>query len=176
MRHIGPNRIWVRFARGAGRRWAMPRCVWTAAVVGDSEGEGQRAYCPMKEYYQEHIYDDVERIMEDWGCGKVPKQFLMTRDMFRCDRLLPNCLAKNRCPRDCSTQSSSAASTTPKTTNAPRFSWLRSGVRVRGVWADQVVQRHAQGEFPLLKALKTPPWFERLLPCRLESSLGTNGT
>jgi alpha/beta superfamily hydrolase len=62
VRHIGPNRIWVRFARELAREgYASLRL--DGRSVGDSDGEGN-GLMPNEEYYQEHIYDDVEKVME----------------------------------------------------------------------------------------------------------------
>jgi pimeloyl-ACP methyl ester carboxylesterase len=75
VRHIGPNRIWVRFAREvAARGFASLRL--DGRSVGDSEGEGN-GLMPNAEYYQEHIYDDIERVME-LGTAAGAGQFLMT--------------------------------------------------------------------------------------------------
>jgi dienelactone hydrolase len=75
VRHIGPNRIWVRFARElALQGYASLRL--DGRSVGDSEGEGN-GLMPNAEYYQEHIYDDIERVME-LGVAAGAKQFLMT--------------------------------------------------------------------------------------------------
>lgn len=75
VRHIGPNRIWVRFARElAEQGYASLRL--DGRSVGDSEGEGN-GLMPNAEYYQEHIYDDIERVMEI-GVAAGAKQFLMT--------------------------------------------------------------------------------------------------
>ncbi len=74
VRHVGPNRIWVRFARElAASGFASLRL--DGRSVGDSEGEGN-GLMPNEEYYQEHIYDDVERIMEI-GVAAGAKRFLM---------------------------------------------------------------------------------------------------
>jgi pimeloyl-ACP methyl ester carboxylesterase len=75
VRHIGPNRIWVRFARQLAKEgYASLRL--DGRSVGDSEGEGD-GLMPNKEYYQEHIYDDIERVMEI-AVAKGAKRFLMT--------------------------------------------------------------------------------------------------
>ena len=75
VRHVGPNRIWVRFAREiAARGFASLRL--DGRSVGDSEGEGN-GLMPNEEYYQEHIYDDVERVMEIAVAGGA-RQFLMS--------------------------------------------------------------------------------------------------
>ncbi len=75
VRHVGPNRIWVRFARElAAEGFASLRL--DGRSVGDSDGEGN-GLMPNAEYYQEHIYDDVERVMES-GVERGARQFLMT--------------------------------------------------------------------------------------------------
>jgi dienelactone hydrolase len=75
VRHVGPNRMWVRFARElAAEGYASLRL--DGRSVGDSEGEGN-GLMPNAEYYQEHIYDDVERVMEI-AVARGCKQFLMT--------------------------------------------------------------------------------------------------
>jgi pimeloyl-ACP methyl ester carboxylesterase len=75
VRHIGPNRIWVRFARQAAERgFASLRL--DGRSVGDSEGEGN-GLMPNAEYYQEHIYDDIERVME-LGIAAGATKFLLT--------------------------------------------------------------------------------------------------
>jgi dienelactone hydrolase len=75
VRHIGPNRIWVRFAREfALKGFASLRL--DGRSVGDSDGEGN-GLMPNEEYYQEHIYDDIENVMEI-ATAQGAKQFLMT--------------------------------------------------------------------------------------------------
>ena len=74
IRHVGPNRIWVRLARElAALGYASLRM--DGRTVGDSEGEGNGPV-PDWKYYQDHIYDDAERIM-DVGIGAGAKQYLM---------------------------------------------------------------------------------------------------
>ncbi|MGZ3439621.1 MAG: hypothetical protein ACXVDD_08895, partial [Polyangia bacterium] len=75
VRHIGPNRIWVRLARElALKGFASLRL--DGRSVGDSDGEGN-GLMPNEEYYQEHIYDDIENVMEI-ATAQGAKQFLMT--------------------------------------------------------------------------------------------------
>jgi pimeloyl-ACP methyl ester carboxylesterase len=75
VRHIGPNRIWVRLARElALKGFASLRL--DGRSVGDSDGEGD-GLMPNEEYYQEHIYDDIENVMEI-ATAQGAKQFLMT--------------------------------------------------------------------------------------------------
>jgi alpha/beta superfamily hydrolase len=75
VRHIGPNRIWVRLARElAMKGFASLRL--DGRSVGDSDGEGN-GLMPNEEYYQEHIYDDIENVMEI-ATAQGAKQFLMT--------------------------------------------------------------------------------------------------
>jgi len=75
VRHIGPNRIWVRLARElALKGYASLRL--DGRSVGDSDGEGD-GLMPNEEYYQEHIYDDIENVME-LAVAQGAKQFLMT--------------------------------------------------------------------------------------------------
>ena len=75
VRHIGPNRIWVRYARElALKGYASLRL--DGRSVGDSEGEGN-GMMPNEEYYQEHIYDDIENVMQI-AVAQGAKQFLMT--------------------------------------------------------------------------------------------------
>ena len=74
VRHIGPNRIWVRLAREfAAAGFASLRL--DGRSVGDSDGAGN-GLMPNAEYYQEHIYDDIERVMEI-AVAAGAKQFLM---------------------------------------------------------------------------------------------------
>jgi len=62
VRHIGPNRIWVRYARELAKQgYASLRL--DGRSVGDSDGDGN-GLMPNEEYYQEHIYDDIENVME----------------------------------------------------------------------------------------------------------------
>lgn len=73
-RHIGPNRIWVRLARElAAAGYASLRL--DGRSVGDSDGDGNSPMADEK-YYQEHIYDDAERIM-DIGVAAGAKRFVM---------------------------------------------------------------------------------------------------
>lgn len=75
VRHIGPNRIWVRLARElALKGFASLRL--DGRSVGDSDGDGN-GLMPNEEYYQEHIYDDIENVMEI-ATAQGAKQFLMT--------------------------------------------------------------------------------------------------
>ena len=75
VRHVGPNRIWVRLARElALKGFASLRL--DGRSVGDSDGEGN-GLMPNEEYYQEHIYDDIENVMEI-ATAQGAKQFLMT--------------------------------------------------------------------------------------------------
>ncbi|MBS0583728.1 MAG: hypothetical protein JSS42_11565 [Proteobacteria bacterium] len=75
VRHIGPNRIWVSIARElALKGFASLRL--DGRSVGDSDGEGN-GLMPNEEYYQEHIYDDIENVMEI-ATAQGAKQFLMT--------------------------------------------------------------------------------------------------
>lgn len=75
VRHIGPNRIWVRFARELARQgYASLRL--DGRSVGDSDGAGN-GLMPNEEYYQEHIYDDIENVM-GIAVAQGSKQFLMT--------------------------------------------------------------------------------------------------
>jgi len=75
VRHIGPNRIWVRMARElAERGYASVRL--DGRSVGDSDGSGN-GLMPNEEYYQEHIYDDIEQIMEVARVNGA-QRFLMT--------------------------------------------------------------------------------------------------
>ena len=62
VRHIGPNRIWVRIARElAAAGYASIRL--DGRSVGDSDGSGN-GLMPAEYYYQKHIHDDIERVME----------------------------------------------------------------------------------------------------------------
>ena len=75
VRHVGSNCMWVRFARDlAAQGYATLRL--DGRSVGDSEGEGN-GLMPNAEYYQAHIYDDIERVMEI-AVAAGAKQFLMT--------------------------------------------------------------------------------------------------
>jgi pimeloyl-ACP methyl ester carboxylesterase len=75
VRHIGPNRMWVRFARELARNgYASLRL--DGRSVGDSDGEGN-GLMPNAEYYQEHIYDDIENVM-GIAAAQGAKRFLMT--------------------------------------------------------------------------------------------------
>lgn len=75
VRHIGPNRIWVRIARElALKGFASLRL--DGRSVGDSDGEGN-GLMPNEEYYQEHIYDDIENVM-GIATAQGAQQFLMT--------------------------------------------------------------------------------------------------
>ncbi len=75
VRHIGPNRIWVRIARElAAKGFASLRL--DGRSVGDSDGAGN-GLMPNEEYYQEHIYDDVEKVM-GIAVAQGAKKFLMT--------------------------------------------------------------------------------------------------
>jgi hypothetical protein len=75
VRHIGPNRIWVRIARElAAKGFASLRL--DGRSVGDSDGEGN-GLMPNEEYYQEHIYDDIENVM-GVAVKQGAKKFLMT--------------------------------------------------------------------------------------------------
>ncbi|HEY2748337.1 MAG TPA: alpha/beta fold hydrolase [Polyangia bacterium] len=75
VRHIGPNRIWVKIARElALKGFASLRL--DGRSVGDSDGEGN-GLMPNEEYYQEHIYDDIENVMEI-ATAQGAKQFLLT--------------------------------------------------------------------------------------------------
>jgi len=75
VRHVGPNRIWVRLARElAAKGYASVRL--DGRSVGDSDGEGN-GLMPNEEYYQPHIYDDIENVMET-AVAQGAKKFLMT--------------------------------------------------------------------------------------------------
>jgi pimeloyl-ACP methyl ester carboxylesterase len=75
VRHIGPNRIWVRIARELAKKgYASLRL--DGRSVGDSDGEGN-GLMPNEEYYQPHIYDDIEKVMET-AVARGAKTFLMT--------------------------------------------------------------------------------------------------
>ena len=75
VRHIGPNRIWVRMARELALK-GIASLRLDGRSVGDSDGEGN-GLMPNEEYYQEHIYDDIENVMEI-ATAQGAKQFLMT--------------------------------------------------------------------------------------------------
>jgi pimeloyl-ACP methyl ester carboxylesterase len=75
VRHVGPNRIWVRFARDAAKQGYASLRV-DGRSVGDSDGDGN-GLMPNEEYYQEHIYDDVENMMQQ-ATAQGAKQFFMT--------------------------------------------------------------------------------------------------
>jgi pimeloyl-ACP methyl ester carboxylesterase len=75
VRHVGPNRIWVRFARALARQgFATLRL--DGRSVGDSDGDGN-GLMPNEEYYQEHIYDDVEDVMQN-ATARGARQFVLS--------------------------------------------------------------------------------------------------
>lgn len=75
VRHVGPNRIWVRYARElATQGYATLRL--DGRSVGDSDGDGN-GLMPNEEYYQEHIYDDVEDVMR-LATAQGARQFVMS--------------------------------------------------------------------------------------------------
>ena len=75
VRHVGPNRIWVRFAREMAKQgYATLRL--DGRSVGDSDGDGN-GLMPNEEYYQEHIYDDIEDVMQQ-GTAQGARQFFMS--------------------------------------------------------------------------------------------------
>lgn len=74
VRHVGPNRIWVRYARELAKQgYATLRL--DGRSVGDSDGDGN-GLMPNEEYYQEHIYDDVEDVMR-LATAQGARQFFM---------------------------------------------------------------------------------------------------
>jgi alpha/beta superfamily hydrolase len=75
VRHVGPNRIWVRFAREMAKKgYATLRL--DGRSVGDSDGDGN-GLMPNEEYYQEHIYDDIEDVMQ-LATAQGARQFFMS--------------------------------------------------------------------------------------------------
>jgi pimeloyl-ACP methyl ester carboxylesterase len=75
VRHVGPNRIWVRFARELAKQgFATLRL--DGRSVGDSDGDGN-GLMPNEEYYQEHIYDDIEDVMQQ-ATAQGARQFFMS--------------------------------------------------------------------------------------------------
>ena len=75
VRHVGPNRIWVRFARELAKEgFATLRL--DGRSVGDSDGDGN-GLMPNEEYYQEHIYDDIEDVMLQ-ATAQGARQFFMS--------------------------------------------------------------------------------------------------
>jgi pimeloyl-ACP methyl ester carboxylesterase len=75
VRHIGPNRIWVRFAREMAKQgYATLRL--DGRSVGDSDGDGN-GLMPNEEYYQQHIYDDIEDVMQQ-ATAQGARQFFMS--------------------------------------------------------------------------------------------------
>jgi len=75
VRHVGPNRIWVRYARELAKQgYATLRL--DGRSVGDSDGDGN-GLMPNEEYYQEHIYDDVEDVMR-LATAQGARQFFMS--------------------------------------------------------------------------------------------------
>jgi len=75
VRHIGPNRIWVRVARElAAAGYASIRL--DGRSVGDSDGSGD-GLMPDEYYYQKHIHDDIERVM-DIAVFAGAREFLIT--------------------------------------------------------------------------------------------------
>jgi pimeloyl-ACP methyl ester carboxylesterase len=75
VRHIGPNRISVRIARELAKEgYASLRL--DGRGVGDSDGGGNEPR-PSEEDYREHIYDDIESVMQ-LATAQGAKQFLMT--------------------------------------------------------------------------------------------------
>jgi pimeloyl-ACP methyl ester carboxylesterase len=75
VRHVGPNRIWVRYARELAKQgYATLRL--DGRSVGDSDGDGN-GLMPNEEYYQEHIYDDIEDVMRQ-ATAQGAKQFFMS--------------------------------------------------------------------------------------------------
>jgi pimeloyl-ACP methyl ester carboxylesterase len=74
-RHIGPNRIWVRFAREMAKQgYATLRL--DGRSVGDSDGDGD-GLMPSEEFYREHISDDVEDVMQQ-ATAQGARQFFMS--------------------------------------------------------------------------------------------------
>jgi dienelactone hydrolase len=75
VRHIGPNRMWVRFARELAREgFASLRL--DGRSVGDSDGEGH-GLMPNEEYYQPFIWDDIENVMNVVGLGSGAERFML---------------------------------------------------------------------------------------------------
>lgn len=75
VRHIGPNRIWVRYARELAKQgYATLRL--DGRSVGDSDGDGN-GLMPNEEYYQQHIYDDIEDVMQQ-ATAQGATQFFMS--------------------------------------------------------------------------------------------------
>jgi pimeloyl-ACP methyl ester carboxylesterase len=75
VRHVGPNRIWVRYARELAKQgYATLRL--DGRSVGDSDGDGN-GLMPNEEYYQEHIYDDIEDVMR-LATAQGARQFFMS--------------------------------------------------------------------------------------------------
>jgi hypothetical protein len=75
VRHVGPNRIWVRYAREMAKQgYATLRL--DGRSVGDSDGDGN-GLMPNEEYYQEHIYDDIEDVMQQ-ATAQGARQFFMS--------------------------------------------------------------------------------------------------
>ena len=151
IRHIGPNRIWVRFARElAALGYASLRL--DIRSVGDSEGDGNGPMADEK-YYQEHVYDDVERIM-DIGVAAGAKQYLMAgicsgaaasyhvawrRPDVRAIVMLNPLQLRNDSADDDRARVQLAQKWRPR----------------RGLWADpETYQRLLKGELPIIKAIK----------------------
>lgn len=75
VRHVGPNRIWVRYARELAKQgFATLRL--DGRSVGDSDGDGN-GLMPNEEYYQAHIYDDIEDVMQQ-ATAQGARQFFMS--------------------------------------------------------------------------------------------------
>jgi pimeloyl-ACP methyl ester carboxylesterase len=75
VRHVGPNRIWVRFARELAKQgFATLRL--DGRSVGDSDGDGN-GLMPNEEYYQSHIYDDIEDVMQQ-ATAQGARRFVMS--------------------------------------------------------------------------------------------------
>ncbi len=151
IRHIGPNRIWVRFARElAVLGYASLRL--DGRTVGDSEGDVNGPIADEK-YYQDHIYDDVERIM-DVGVGAGAKQYLIAgicsgaaasyhvagrRSDVRAIVLLNPLQLRNDSEDDARAKIQMAQKWRPR----------------KGIWADpKSYLRLLKGELPVLNALK----------------------